>query len=115
MADRARAISVAQLSTAAHRAAEEALREHKALQGQRPDPGIIVRPPWIMGIIFRNADPQHLVAFQHLAGHVAEQVQKDVAAGGIAGAEVHDSAVYCHDHIVICGFLPPAEGHFTLE
>ncbi len=115
MAERARTVSVAQLSAVAHRAAKAALSQSKTLQAQQPERGIVVRPPWIMGIIFRNADPQNLAEYQHVASRVAEQVEKDTAAGSIAGGAVQDAAIYSHDRIVICGFLPPPEDIFTLE
>lgn len=112
MAEKAKAISVAHLTSAAHTAAQAALKQTKNLTAVKPEPGIIVRPPWIIGIIIRNADLAHLSDYQQVAQHVATQVDK--AAQG-AGAQAPRSAVYAADHIVICGYYPVEPVFETLE
>jgi hypothetical protein len=112
MAERAKSISVAHLSTAAHQAAQTALRQTKNLTSLKPDPGVVIRPPWIIGIILRNADLAHLAEYQQVAQHVAAQVDK--AAPG-AGAQAPRAAVYAADHIVICGYYPVEPQFETLE
>jgi nicotinic acid phosphoribosyltransferase len=112
MAGKAHSISVAQLSSAAHTAAKTALKETKSLTGVNPEPGIVVRPPWIIGIVIRNANLANLSEYQQVAQRVAAQVDK--AAPG-AGAQAPRSAVYAADHIVICGYYPVEPEFQTLE
>lgn len=116
MAERAKTISVANLSTAAHRAAQVAISKTKNLQNKQAEAGVIIDPHWIIGLIYRNADLQYLGEYQQVANQIAGQVQKEAGGGSTATAAVPaNTAVYTFDHIIILGYRPAPEDLRTLE
>ena len=120
MPNKATTISVAQLSTAAHAAAKSALAAAK-LPHVTVDPGIVIDGHWIIGIILRNADIQHIAQYQHVAAQVADHVRKaelnpQPEPPGVKAAinpqplpPKASESIYMYDHIVICGYRPILE------
>jgi hypothetical protein len=101
MTERARTISVAQLSAAAHLAAQAALSETKTLQNLKPEEGLLVIPHWIIGIIFRNEEPESLGEYRQVAARITQDVSKNTGTA--------EPALYTYDRIIICGFRPYEE------
>ena len=115
MPDKAKAISVAQLSSAAHNAAQTALKQSKNLQALQPEPGIVVRPPWIIGIVFRDADLANLGEYTQLATTIAGQIQGQAGAVTAAATTTPIPALYISGHTILTGYRPAPEDIHTLE
>ena len=115
MAEKAKAISISQLSAAAHRAAQTALNQTKNLQGQKPEPGVIIDPVWIIGIIFRNAEVQFVDQYLTVANQIAPQVQEHVGGGVAAARTATPGALYVTGRHILLGYRAFTEDVPSLE
>ena len=113
MATRASSISIAKLSAVAQEAAKAALAKAK-LGHVQVDTGVIIDHQLIIGKVLRNADLAHAAQYHQVAQHITSELSK-VALNPQPLPPGDRSAIYFHDHIVICGYLPMPELPIAFE
>jgi hypothetical protein len=102
----ANSISITRLSAAAHTAAKAAVA--KAQLKVSAEPGLVFNHPWIIGIIFKDAEPADANKYQLVSEHVTSDLAK-VALNPQPLPPRALPATYIFDHVIICGYLPVDE------
>jgi hypothetical protein len=113
MAESAKSISISQLSDAAHKAATAAVKKAQITTGNA-ERGLLYQYPWIIGIVFRDPDPQDYGKYVTVSEKVTDELARlELNPQPLPPRRL--PSTYIYDHVIICGYRPVDEEPVLLD